>query len=104
MRQAIFTFANIPVRISNREIPKIQGKIDLQDLVTAVAGASDADKSAVEFFLENISKRLAENIKEEAKEIGSVKQADAEMAMMRIVNVIPELEAEGEIFLVVKDD
>ena len=104
VRRAIFTFANIPERISNRDIPKIQGRIDQQDLVTAVAGAGDADKPAVAFFLENISKRLAENINDEAKEMGSVKPADAEAAMMRIVNVIRELEAQGEIFLVAKDD
>ena len=103
VRQAIFTFANIPERISNRDVPKIQGKIDQLDLVTAVAGAGEGDKPAVEFFLQNISKRLAENINEEAKELGSVKPADAEMAMMRIVNVIRELESEGEIFLVAKD-
>lgn len=104
VRQAIFTFANIPERISNRDVPKIQGKIDQADLVTVVAGAAGADRKAVEFILENISKRLAENIGEEAKEKGAVKTQDCEAAMMRIVNTIRELEAAGEIFFVAADD
>ena len=104
VRQAIFTFANIPERISNRDVPKIQGKIDQADLVTVVAGAAGADRKAVEFILANISKRLAENIGEEAKEKGTVKTQDCEAAMMRIVNTIRELEAAGEIFFVADDD
>ncbi len=103
VRQAIFTFANIPERISPRDMPKIQARIEQADLVTVVAGAEGADRKAVEFFLENISKRLAENIGEEAKEKGAVKTQDREAAMMRIVNAIRELETAGEIFFVADD-
>ena len=103
VRLAIFTFANIPERISPRDMPKIQARIEQADLVTVVAGAEGADRKAVEFFLENISKRLAENIGEEAKEKGAVKTQDREAAMMRIVNAIRELESEGEIFFVADD-
>jgi flagellar motor switch protein FliG len=103
VRQAIFTFANIPERISPRDMPKIQARIEQADLVTVVAGAEGADRKAVEFFLDNISKRLAENIGEEAKEKGAVKTQDREAAMMRIVNAIRELETAGEIFFVADD-
>lgn len=104
VRQAIFTFSNIPERVSGRDIPKIQGRIDQADLVTAAASAEGADRKAVEFFLANISKRLAENINEEAREKDAVKTQDAEAAMMRIVNVIRELEAEREIFFVANEE
>lgn len=104
VRAAIFTFANIPERVSARDIPKIQAAIDQADLVLAAAGAKGADEKAVEFFLGNISKRLAENIAEEVKEKGVVKEADAEAAMMRIVNAIREMEADGEIFFVANDE
>ena len=104
VRQAIFTFANIPERVADRDISRIQGRIDQADLVTTVAAASGADRKAVEFFLANISKRLAENISDEAKEKGTVKQQDGEAAMMRIVNVIREMERAGEIFFVAKDE
>lgn len=104
VRQAIFTFANIPERIAGRDIAKIQAKLDQADLITVVAGAAGADRKAVDFFLENISKRLAENVGQEAKEKGSVKPQDCEQAMMRIVNVIREMEAEGEIFFVANEE
>lgn len=103
VRQAIFTFANIPERISGRDIAKIQGKLEQADLITVVAGAKGADRKAAEYFLENMSKRMAESIGEEAKEKGEVKVADFDAAMMRIVNAIRELESEGAIFFVAGD-
>lgn len=104
IRQAIFTFANIPERVAPRDIPKVQAKVDQADLVTVLAGAQGADRKAVDFVLENISKRLAESIQEEAREKGTVKTADADAAMMRIVNAIREMESEGEIFFVANDE
>lgn len=104
VRQAIFTFANIPERISGRDIAKIQAKLDQADLITMVAGADGADRKAVDYFLENMSKRLAENIGQEAREKGTVKTADCEAAMMRIVNIIRELENAGEIFFVAGEE
>lgn len=100
VRQAIFTFANIPERIAPRDMPKVQAKVEQADLVLVVAGVEGADRAAADFFLENISKRLAENIGEEAKEIGSPKTEDVEEAMLRIVTSIRELEDAGEILFV----
>ena len=104
IRQAIFTFANIPERVSERDIPRIQGRIEQADLVTALAGAEGADREAADYFLANISKRLAESIGEEAREKGKVKADEAEAAMMRIVTAIRAMEAEGEISFVARDD
>ncbi|MBT8418036.1 MAG: flagellar motor switch protein FliG [Silicimonas sp.] len=103
IRQAIFTFADIPARLGERDIPKIQGVIDQDDLITVQAGAGGGDRKAIEFILANISKRLAEGIADEAKDKGGVKTEDTEAAMMRIVNSIRELEASGEIAFVAKD-
>lgn len=103
VRQAIFTFANIPERISDRDVPKIQGSAEQADLVIIAAGAEGADRAAVDFILANISKRLAENIREEVTELGTVKPDDVEAAMVRVVTAIRELETTGEIFFVAKD-
>ncbi|MEM9971347.1 MAG: FliG C-terminal domain-containing protein, partial [Pseudomonadota bacterium] len=59
---------------------------------------------SVEHILGNISKRLAEDLREQAKEKKSVPTAEGEAAMMRVVNVIRELESQGEIFLVADDE
>lgn len=104
VRAAIFTFANIPDRIAPRDIPRIQRDLDPEDLTTVVAAATGDDQKSVDFILENISKRMAENIRDDAKEKGEVKTEDAEAAMIRIIAVIRDLEAAGEIFFVAKED
>lgn len=100
VRRAIFTFANIKDRVAARDVPRIQRDLDQADLVTAIAAAQGADRETVEFLLANISQRLADSLRAEAAERGEVPVRDGEMAMMRIVNVVRELEAQGEIFLV----
>lgn len=103
IRQAIFTFANIAERVAARDIPKIPSIVDQADLITVVVGAEGKDRKAIEFILDNISKRLAEAISEEARERGEVKTEDCEAAMMRIVTSVRELESSGEIAFVAND-
>ena len=105
VRKAIFTFANIPARIDPRDVPKITRGVDQPVLVTALAAAAAGDlANSVDFILENISKRMAEGIREEMKELGKVKEADGETAMSAIVAEIRELEATGEIFFVAAEE
>ena len=103
VKKAIFTFANIPTRIDARDIPKILRGVDQSVLVTALAGAKgDLEKSA-EFFLANMSQRMAASLRDEMTNLGKVKEKDAEEAMATVVTAIRELEASGEIFLVADD-
>ena len=51
-----------------------------------------------------MSKRMAESLREDMAAKGEVKPADAEAAMTQIVIAIRELEAAGEIYLVVPED
>lgn len=105
VRAAIFTFANIPERIAPRDVPRLQRDIAQDDLTLVVAGVkSEKDREAVDFLLANISKRMADSIRDEAKEKGEVKTDDLEAAMLRVVSTIRDLEARGEIFLVSKED
>ena len=72
--------------------------------MTVVAAAEGTDKDTVDYLLENISQRLAESIRGEAAEKGVVPVKDGEAAMMRIVNVIRELDGAGEILLIAGDE
>ncbi len=99
VRKAIFTFANIPDRIDPRDIPKVTREVDQATLVTALAGSEKTAPEVVDFILEAISKRMAEQIREEMKGLGAVKPKDAEAAMNTVINAIRELEASGEILL-----
>ena len=104
VRAAIFTFANIAERIAPRDVPRVQRDLEPEDLTLIVAGATGKDVASVEFILENISKRMAEGIREDAKEKGDPPQEEVEAAMMRVVGVIRGLEAAGEIFFVAKEE
>lgn len=107
VRKAIFTFSNIYQRLAPRDIPKVTREIDQAALITALAAASaqggDMAKSA-EFVLENMSKRMAESLREEIESAGKVKTKDGEEAMTEVINAIREMEANGEILLVADDD
>lgn len=106
VRKAIFTFANIPERLDPRDVPKITKGADQSVLVKALAAAGTEGPLSVaaEFILDNISKRMAEQIREEMQELGSVKAADGEEAMSAVVGAIRQLEADGELIFLSGDD
>ena len=101
VRKAIFTFTHIPARIAPRDVPKIVRMVDQAALVSAFAFAMLQPKQApvVEFFLGNMSQRLAQSLREEMETRGKVKEKDAEEAMTAIVTTIRQLEGAGELVL-----
>lgn len=105
VRKAIFTFANIPDRIDARDVPKITRDVDPAVLITALAGAMGGPlEPAAEFILGAMSKRMADQLREEIANVGKVKPKEAEEAMGTIVSTIRELEAAGEVLLLAGDD
>ena len=104
VRRAIFTFANIPDRIDPRDVPKITRDVDPVKLITALAAATGDDEKVTEFILSNMSKRMAEQLREEMQDLGDIKEKDGEAAMTAVVIAIRELEASGDIFLVAEEE
>ena len=105
VRKAIFTFANIPARIAPRDIPRILREVDQDKLVLALAGAEAAGFAASrDFVLENMSGRMADQLREEIGEAGKVKAADVEASMSDIVDVIRAMEQSGDLLLVVEEE
>ncbi|WP_372837423.1 FliG C-terminal domain-containing protein, partial [Puniceibacterium confluentis] len=105
VRKAIFTFPNIPHRLNGIDVPKVTRDVDAATLATAIAGArSEEEASACEFLLENMSKRMAQGLRDEAAEKGSVKSRVAEEAMNAVVSAIRNLVAAGEIELLSPDE
>jgi flagellar motor switch protein FliG len=104
VRRAIFTFANIPQRIAARDIPRVARVLEQQALVTALAGAEAAGMQAsANFILENMSGRMADQLREEVQDRDPVSTADMEEAAASIVQAIREMEAAGDLLLVVED-
>jgi len=107
VRRAIFTFANIPARVAPRDVPKVVRNLDQAALITAIAactGTGGPEQAAAEYLLGNMSGRLAEQLREEAKDLGKVKAKDAETAMTDIVGTIREMEASGDLLLLAEED
>ncbi len=67
VRRAIFTFQHIPKRVDPADVPRILRQIDPDQLATALAAGIKAHPVVVEFLLENMSKRLAEQLRDEAE-------------------------------------
>ena len=104
VRRSIFTFANIPQRIAARDIPRVIRAIDQATLVTALAGAEAADmQTSAEFILSNMSARMADQLREEVQDREKVSAADMEEASSIIVQAIREMEAAGDLLLIVED-
>ena len=104
VRKAIFTFANIPARIAPRDVPRILREIDPGDLVTALAGAPamGLDASAT-FILDNMSGRMADQLRDDIAEAGAPKPAETDAAMSTIITAIRTMEASGDLMLVSED-
>ena len=101
VRKAIFTFANIPARITPRDIPRVLREVDAAALLTAMAGADTGPPAlARDFILENMSGRMADQLREDIQESGKIKPADADEAMSAIVAVIRDMQARGDLVLV----
>ena len=100
VRAAVFSFENIPDRIDPRDLPKVLKGVDNPTLVTALGGMQSEMGEVVDFILGSISKRLAEQIREEISEAGTIGLEAGEEAAGAIVASIRNLEESGEITLV----
>ncbi|UWR24192.1 flagellar motor switch protein FliG [Sulfitobacter sp. S190] len=101
VRRAIFTFGNIPERIETRDIPRVLREVDPAVLLTAMAGAEAAGfADARDHILDNMSSRMADQLREDIAEGGKVKPADCEEAMSTIINVIREMERNGDLTMI----
>lgn len=105
VRKAIFTFGNIPDRIAPRDIPRILREIDQAELVIAMAGAESAGlQKSADYILENMSGRMADQLREEIQEMEAPKQADLDVAMSSVVASIRAMETAGELMLIVPEE
>lgn len=104
VRKNIFTYANIATRIDARDVAKVVRGVEQDLLIKALAGATGEAAASTDFILSNMSKRMADGLREEMENLGKVKDTDAEEAMNAVVAAIRDLEATGEIFLLTGDD
>ena len=105
VRKAIFTFPDIPARLNPRDVPRVIRDVDQSRLITALGSATGEDTAPVAaFLLENISSRMADQLREEIEERGRIPPQEGETAMAEIVGAIQNLAEAEEITLLRPDE
>jgi flagellar motor switch protein FliG len=95
IRHLMFVFEDI-LLIDPAGVTEILGRIDRKILTVALKGTSDQLK---QHFLQCMSQRGAEMLKEDMEALGPVKIKEVEAAQQQIIAVVRQLEAEGVINL-----
>ena len=95
IRKKMFVFEDI-LLLDNKAIQRVLREVDNADLELALKGTGEEVQNAI---FTNLSKRLAEMIKEDMEFMGPVRMKDVEDAQQKIVNVIRKLEDTGEIII-----
>lgn len=105
VRRAIFIFAHIPKRVEPRDIPRIIREVDQATMLKALSQKSEEEAAAAEFILSNLSSRMADGLREEIADLGTISPEEAEAAANEVVATIRRLQMDGELKLILpKDD
>jgi len=95
IRKRMFVFEDI-MTLDSVSIQRFIREIDNSELSVALKGSTDEVK---EVIFANMSKRMAEMLREDMEFMGPVRLRDVEEAQQKIVNVIRKLEEAGEIII-----
>ena len=95
IRKKMFVFEDI-LLLDDRAIQRVLRDVDNNDLAIACKGSKEEVQNAI---FSNISKRLAEMIREDMEFMGPVRMKDVEEAQQKIVNIIRKLEDSAEIVI-----
>lgn len=95
IRKRMFVFEDI-LTLDNRSIQRFLRDVENNQLAIALKGATEEVQKII---YANMSKRLAEMIREDIEFMGPVRLKDVEEAQQKIVNIIRKLEDAGEIVI-----
>ncbi len=95
IRHLMFVFEDL-LLIDQNGLKEILGRIDRKILTVALKGTSDQLK---DHFLECMSQRGAEMLREDMEALGPIKIKEVEAAQQQIIAVVRQMETEGTISL-----
>lgn len=99
VRAAIFTFGDIPARLTVEDVPKITREVPPEDLNLALGYAKENAMDTFNHITNNMSKRMADALKDEIEEAGEISQDVGEAAQSRVAGIIRAMQDRGEITL-----
>lgn len=103
VQRVMFTFNDIVDRVQPRDIGPITKGVEEAVLMTALKMGEVQVSPTVEFILSNISKRLAERIREDLQNVPDPNKRDGEAAQAELIGVIKDMVDTGQIKLVEND-
>src|ERR1017187_7298304 len=95
IRHLMFVFEDL-LLIDQNGIKEILGRVDRKILTVALKGTSEQLRN---HFLEGMSQRGSEMLKEDMESLGPIKVRDVEAAQQQIIALVRQLEGEGVINL-----
>ena len=95
IRKKMFVFEDI-ISLDSTSIQRFIREIDNKEMAIALKGTTD---EVADIIYSNMSKRMAEMIKEDMEFMGPIRLSDVENAQQKIVNTIRALEETGEIII-----
>jgi flagellar motor switch protein FliG len=95
IRHLMFVFEDL-LLLGGDAVKEVLGKVDRKVLTIALKGTSDQLKN---HFLEQMSQRGAEMLREDMEALGPIKIKDVEVAQQQIIAIVRQLETEGTISL-----
>ena len=98
--RVMFTFADIATRVEARDVAKIVKAVEEDQLMIALKYAQETGNQSFDFIMGNLSKRLAERMREDVEAMDSVKSSEGEAAHMAITNIIQSMAKMGEMKLI----
>jgi flagellar motor switch protein FliG len=104
VQKDMFRFEDIPTKVKPAALQLVIRNCDQETLVLALRLAAQKEPQLAQYFMENMSKRAAEQLKEDIEALGAVRAKDAQRAQAEIIRQIQEMAREGKIALVGKGD
>ena len=95
IRKKMFVFEDI-LLLDDKSIQRVLTEVDNNELALSLKGANEEVQNAI---FRNLSKRLAEMIKEDMEFMGPVRMKDVEESQQKIVNIIRKLEETNQIVI-----
>lgn len=95
IRDKMFVFENI-LDMDDRSVQRFVRDLEVKDIVYALKSASEEMKT---IFFNNMSKRMADSVRGDMEVTSKVRLKEVEEAQQRIVNVIRNLEEQGEVIV-----
>jgi len=95
IKNLMFVFEDI-THLDDRSVQQVLREVDTKELSLALKGVSEEVANKV---FRNMSKRASSMLQEEMEFMGPVRLKDVEGAQQRIVNIIRQLEDQGDIII-----